>query len=179
MKTQSLLRLAAPAVLLLLVGCAGSSRSTSTNNNSTGGASSADRAGWNKTSLPESWEYNALPTPAPSKSPDHRLNEIAFKDNSTRLDDEGLAVCRTTAAEISTMGTPRILVVGFAHETENDPDLALRRAEAVRSGLVAQGLPTSIIEVASFGTRFSGTTNSPHPYMLTASQGVEIWTLHD
>jgi len=119
-----------------------------------------------------------MPTPAPSRKPNRRLNEIAFQDNSTTVDSEGIAVCRTIAAEVKS-GNPRLLVVGFSHKTEKDLGLGLRRADAVRDRLVAEGLVSSRIEVASFGSQFSGIANSPRPYMVTAAQGVEIWTLHD
>ncbi len=165
--------------LILLAGCAGSSKSSSTEVNAGGSLPPDDRGGRTDSSPLESWAYDSMPTPAPTKNPDHRLNEIAFQDNSTLLDNEGLAICRTTAAQIASMGQVRILVVGYSHKTEKDSELGLRRAEAVRSGLVAQGLATSRIETASFGSRFSGIPDSPHPHMLTAAQGVEIWTLHD
>jgi len=179
MKTQFPIQVSLALVLVMLAGCAGSSKSSSTEVNTSGSLPADDRGGRTDSSPLESWDYDSMPTPSPTKSPDHRLNEIAFKDNSTLLDSEGLAICRTTAAQIASMGNVRILVVGFSHKTEKDTELGIRRAEAVRSGLVAQGLATSRIETASFGSRFSGITDSPHPYMLTAAQGVEIWTLHD
>lgn len=127
-------------------------------------------------SSPERWNYDSMPSPAPSRSPGIRLDEIAFADNGAALDREGIAVCRLTAEQLANSST-RILLVGFSHKREADPELGLRRAEAVRRGLVEFGVDSGRIEIASFGSRFSQIPNSPHPYMVTAAQGVEIWTI--
>lgn len=135
------------------------------------------RGGRTDSSPQESWDYTSLPTPHPSKNPAHRLNEIAFGDNSTALDREGIAICRQTATEIQSMKGVRFLIVGFSHKLELDPTLGQRRADAVRNSLARDGLLASRIETASFGSQFSRISDSPHPYMFTAAQGVEIWTL--
>lgn len=175
------------AALLFAGGCAGNSRSVSKDGSvinqppvtTTAGVtfSSDSRGGRTETSGPESWKYELLPTPNPTGRPGHRLNEIGFANDSMALDREGVAICHQTATEMRTHSDTRYLIVGFSHRTESELGLGQRRADAVRDCLVGDGLERARFETATFGSQFSGIANSPHPYMLTAAQGVEIWTL--
>lgn len=177
MNRQNATSTATAALLLCLGVTAGTSPHPPINVTGTDFSTSDARDVRTESSPPEQWMYDTMPTPAPSGNPGARLNEIAFGDNSTALDREGIAVCRQMAAQIRSMNGTRFLVVGFSHEMEPDPGLGQRRADAVRSAMAGNGLSASRIETASFGSRFSGVFNSPHPYMRTSAQGVEIWTL--
>ena len=177
------------AALFFVGGCAGQSRTVSNDGGvtnqppvtATAGTtfSTDNRGGRTESSGPESWKYEMLPTPNPTGRPGHRLNEIAFADDSVALDREAVAICHQTATDMRTRPDSRYLIVGFSHQTEADAALGQRRADAVRDCLAGDGLDRARFETASFGTRFSGIANSPHPYMLTAAQGVEIWTLEN
>lgn len=175
------------AALFLVGGCAGSSRTVSDgapseNTKSTSAGATFNtpaRGGRTEASSPETWKYDVMPTPNPTHRPGHRINEIGFADDSVALDREGLAICQQTVTQMRTMDRARFLIVGFSHKTESDPSLGQRRADAVRDCLAGDGLDRARFETASFGSQFSQVPNSPHPYLLTAAQGVEIWTLEE
>jgi len=167
------------AALVLLGGYAGTSKAVPPMPTAGVAFSSDSRGGRTESSAPEEWNYTALPTPTPSEQPEHRLNEIGFADNSAELGREAVAICHQLAARIKSMKPVQILIIGFSHELELDPTLGQRRADVIRNILVGDGLERSTLETATFGSQFSGIDNSHHPYMLTAAQGVEIWTLED
>lgn len=175
-RTYLLLALLA-AGLLIFAGCAGKSSppqaGTVDESRSGSYASSPTQA---PPTRPEGWNYDAMPTPEPSKKPSTRLNEIAFKENEAVIDAEGLAVCREVAKRLIEASQERALVVGFSHYREKDASLALRRAERVRDCLVGQGVPRSRLEVASFGSRFSSPSGG-EALERKQPQAVEIWLL--
>jgi outer membrane protein OmpA-like peptidoglycan-associated protein len=176
MKSLMAIHVPLVAALILVGGSAGISRATPVDT-AANETLSDSRGGRTGSSPQENWDYQSLPTPSPSESPAQRLNEIAFEDNSTALNREGIAVCRQMAGQIKSMNAARILIVGFSHKMELDPALGQRRATAVRERLIREGLEPSRLESASFGSQFSEIANSPHPYFSTAAQGVEIWIL--
>lgn len=174
-------QISAPLAVAMILACgyAGTPQAAPVEATAGDSFSSDSRGGRTESSPPERWNYDTMPSPTPSRTPAYRLNEIAFGDNAAGLDREGIAVCRQSAAQIRSMNARQILIVGFSHRTELDPALGQDRADAVRDYLTGIGLEASRCEVASFGSRFSDMSNSQHPYMLTAAQGVEIWILEE
>lgn len=166
-------------VFVLMCGCAATSSPPSTRATAGSTFNSDSRGGRTEASAPERWNYDSLPVPSPSRQPGQRMNEIGFGNNSAELDREGIAICHQTARQMLDLKSGRYLLVGFSHEQEGEVNLGQRRADAVMACLIADGLEATRFESASFGSRFSGVRNSAHPYMLTAAQGVEIWTLND
>jgi outer membrane protein OmpA-like peptidoglycan-associated protein len=167
------------AGLLIAAGCASKSSppqaGTTTDNSRTSSYSKASSKETPSTK-PEEWNYQTLPTPAPSKKPTTRLNEIAFADNDASLNAEATAVCREIARRLKEAPGERALVVGFTHYREKDAALGLRRAEKVRDCLVSQGVERGRLEVANFGSQFSS-SGATDALQRKQPQAAEVWLL--
>jgi outer membrane protein OmpA-like peptidoglycan-associated protein len=171
------------AGLIVMAGCAGKSSPPQAGNTTGEKVDKSRDESYAKVSpdkppstAAEKWDYDIMPTPAPSARPHHRLNEIAFKENDASLDAEGTAVCREIARYLKETAVDRALVVGFAHHREKDPTLGLRRAEAVKRSLVSQGVKGDRLEVASYGTHFSS-PSATDALQRKQPQAVEVWVL--
>ncbi len=98
----------------------------------------------------------APPPPAPA-SPPAALSKnfiIYFAWDSARLDAAGLRIIDEASATAKATGNARITIVGHADRSgtpEYNTRLSLRRADAVRSALVAKGIATERTSVTALG----------------------------
>ena len=123
------------------------------------------------------WDRNEIPDPAPSVTPRYRLNEITFNAGGTSFGAEGSGVCRDAAGVIQERGIKKILLLAYNHKSEDgNSDLPMARCRATRDGLVRHGLSADMMEMASFGSRFS-VADKLQPQAMEQERRVEIWVL--
>lgn len=97
----------------------------------------------------------APPPPAPAQPAALSKNFIIyFAWDSARLDAAGLRIIDEASATAKATGNARITIVGHADRSgtpEYNTRLSLRRADAVRSALVAKGIATERTSVTALG----------------------------
>ncbi len=97
----------------------------------------------------------ATPTTPPVAQPSLSKNFIIyFAWDSARLDAAGLRIIDEASATAKATGNARITIVGHADRSgtpEYNTRLSLRRADAVRSALVAKGIATERTAVTALG----------------------------
>lgn len=110
------------------------------------------------------WSFPDPPNPPFVGTPDFALTEVCFTRASSVLDREARGALRTVVEDLTAGGDReeirelKLLVLGFADgvgEASQAEALGLSRAEAVRTQLVTLGFPSSRIQVASYGARYS------------------------
>ena len=127
---------------------------------------------------PTSWDRSVMPTPQPSVKPLYRVNEITFAQGTTQSGPEGQGVCREVATTLVARKVARILLIGFSDTMENDRSLPMKRAETIRSCLIAHGMKTDQIELASYGSSMAR-GDKQQPTQMEQDRRVEIWVLSE
>lgn len=123
------------------------------------------------------WDRSEVPTPPPSVTPITRLNEITFGANSASYGAEGSGVCRDAAQVIKDRGIKKILLLAYCHKSEDgEASLPMARCRAIRDCLVGHGLSADMMEMSSFGSRFS-VADKLQPMHMEQERRVEIWVL--
>ncbi len=127
---------------------------------------------------PTNWDRSVMPTPQPSVKPLYRVNEITFAAGTTQGGPEGQGVCREVAATLIAKNVKKVLLIGFSDTVENDRGLPMKRAETIRSCLIAHGLKTDQIELASYGSSMAR-GDKQQPTQMEQDRRVEIWVLSE
>jgi outer membrane protein OmpA-like peptidoglycan-associated protein len=127
---------------------------------------------------PNSWDRSAMPSPAPSTRPMYRVNEITFSQGTTVKGPEGEGVCREVATTLKGKGVKKVLLIGFTDRTESDGSLAMKRAESIRSCLVAHEMRNDQFELASYGSSMAK-GDKQTPMQMEQDRRVEIWVLSE
>ena len=127
---------------------------------------------------PTAWDRSVMPTPEPSGKPSYRVNEITFASGTTQSGPEGQGVCREVAATLTAKNVRKILLIGFMDMSETDGTLPMKRAESIRSCLVANGLKAEQIELASYGSSMAR-GDKQQPAQMEIDRRVEIWVLSE
>ena len=127
---------------------------------------------------PTNWDRSAMPSPAPSTRPLYRVNEITFAQGTTKSGPEGAGVCRDVATTLRNKGVKKVLLIGFTDAAEKDGGLAMKRAETVRSCLVAENMTNDQFELASYGSSMAK-GDKQTPTQMEQDRRVEIWVLSE
>ncbi|HEX7879632.1 MAG TPA: OmpA family protein [Candidatus Eisenbacteria bacterium] len=127
---------------------------------------------------PTSWDRSAMPNPAPSTRPMYRVNEISFAQGTTKSGPEGDGVCREVASSLKAKGVKKVLLIGFTDRSESDGNLAMKRAESVRSCLVSHEMRNDQFEIASYGSSMAK-GDKQTPTQMEQDRRVEIWVLSE
>lgn len=124
-----------------------------------------------------SWDKQESPSPAPSVTPKYRLNEVTFAAGGASFGAEGSGVLRDVATTIQQKGIKKILLLAYSHKSEDGSSgLPMSRCHAVRDALVRHGLSADMMEMSSFGSRFS-VADRLQPQAMEQERRVEIWVL--
>jgi outer membrane protein OmpA-like peptidoglycan-associated protein/TolA-binding protein len=123
-----------------------------------------------------------IPNPQPaaleprSFFPDTGMGAVFFGHDSTRIRSEDTPTLRANVEYLKSHPELDLLLVGYCDST-GDPDynllLGLRRAQAVRRRLVAQGIDASRISVNSYGSEWAFGTE---PDFMWQDRRCEFWT---
>lgn len=123
------------------------------------------------------WDKHESPAPAPSVTPKYRLNEVTFAAGSASFGAEGSGVLRDVATTIQQKGIKKVLLLAYSHKSEDgSASLPMSRCHAVRDALVRHGLSADMMEMSSFGSRFS-VADRLQPQAMEQERRVEIWVL--
>ncbi|MDZ4803412.1 MAG: OmpA family protein [Candidatus Eisenbacteria bacterium] len=127
---------------------------------------------------PTSWDRSVMPTPQPSVRPLYRVNEITFAPGTTQSGPEGQGVCREVATNLLGRNVKKVLLIGFTDMSETDGGLPMKRAESIRSCLVAHGMTAGQVELASYGSSMAR-GDKQQPAQMEQDRRVEIWVLSE
>jgi outer membrane protein OmpA-like peptidoglycan-associated protein len=131
--------------------------------------------------VPEkTWTYQDMPTPAPSGTPQTRIDGVTFDPGSIQLTREGRAVGLVIFNWMKENAARDVLIIGFATASEGTGDAAMglgrKRAEAARDYIVSLGGDKSRLQVASYGSQFSK-AGPTEPDLQKIERRVDFWSV--
>lgn len=127
------------------------------------------------------WGYESMPEPKPAKRPNYLLKSIAFPKGKSEFDAEARGVLRELATTLKAKPGITMLIVGHTDagpEGVNAGNLALARAQAVRTFLSSQGVEKERMEFASFGAQYAKAANN-EPIGQEQDRRAEIWLVEE
>jgi outer membrane assembly lipoprotein YfiO len=108
--------------------------------------------------------------------PDTGMGAVFFGQDSTRIHDADTTMLRANIEYLKNHPGLEVLLVGYCDsvgEPEHNLLLGLRRAQAVRRRLIAEGIEASRISVHSLGSEWSFDTE---PDLMWQDRRCEFWT---
>jgi peptidoglycan-associated lipoprotein len=127
---------------------------------------------------PKQAAQGGQPETGPGKSffPDTGMGAVFFGHDLARIDSEDTSMLRANVEYLKARPGLEVVLVGFCDsvgEPEYNLLLGLRRAQAVRRRLVAQGIDASRISVRSYGSEWAFGTE---PDFIWQDRRCEFWT---